>query len=348
MLLANLQSGIKTSPQTSGQGPPGGGISPAEELVQGGAQPSDVVLFSTLFGAHLQSGETTPDGLLGAAASSLSSSSLVPATALSALSSVLPHGNELPLPGLNLLPVAGLEPDVTATGPRPESGPVVKTAGSEGAASAVSTLLTEFDPPVSSRAEFRAPGEVANVEQILETPVRERPSAGSKPSGPLVNLTALNSFSALAQSATPVSPGVVVHELPVSASAPQFREAFANRIVWMVKDGVQSASLRLNPPQLGAVSVHISLNQSEALVSFAVQSEPARDAIEQALPHLKTLMEQSGLKLGDAQVSAEHPQSDGKGSDQIHPDGSRDAPDESPPTVSGPGARRLTLIDQYV
>ena len=121
-------------------------------------------------------------------------------------------------------------------------------------------------------------------------------------SGATLTVAGAGAFSAIAQTTTPSATPGVVHNLPATTAGAAFREAFASRVLWMVKDGVQTASVRLNPPDLGTVNIHIAVNHAEAVVSFAVHNDPARDAIEQALPQLKTLLEESGLSLGGAQV----------------------------------------------
>lgn len=302
-----------------------------------------------LLGVNLGAGELSPEHFLNSLASSDANRNPTLGTSPVERPVVAPGGNELPLPGLKVFSPSGADLNAVAA-PAKTRGQVLRPAGRDTTQAPVTTLLGTRDPGPAPRTEIPAVTKLPNVEPVLDVSPRDHPSAGPKTSSPLVNLTAVNSFTALAPTNVSAPSGLVMHELPISAGAPEFRAAFANQIVWLVKDGVQSASLRLNPPQLGAVNVHITLNQSEALVNFAVQSEAARDAIEQALPQLKTLLEQSGLKLGDAQVSTGHPQSGEPGGDQTHRTGGQGSADELTPQTkdSEAGARRLSLIDQYV
>ena len=62
--------------------------------------------------------------------------------------------------------------------------------------------------------------------------------------------------------------------------------------------------LRLDPPELGRVTVRISMVGDEARVAFTAAQGTAREALEAALPKLREMFEQAGLSLGDAQVGS--------------------------------------------
>lgn len=84
-----------------------------------------------------------------------------------------------------------------------------------------------------------------------------------------------------------------------------FPAEFSEKIVWLVGRQAQSADLSLNPPQLGALEVRLSLSGSEAGAQFYSPNPLVREAIESALPRLRELMAQAGIMLGDAQVRDE-------------------------------------------
>jgi flagellar hook-length control protein FliK len=81
-------------------------------------------------------------------------------------------------------------------------------------------------------------------------------------------------------------------------------EQVGQKIVWMVGGGEQSASLTLNPPDLGPMQVVLSVNGDQASVAFSSAHQEVRHALESALPRLREMMDQSGLSLGSATVSA--------------------------------------------
>ena len=67
-----------------------------------------------------------------------------------------------------------------------------------------------------------------------------------------------------------------------------------------------SAELRLDPEDLGAMQVKISMNGDSATVSMVVQSTQAREALEQATPRLREMLAEHGLSLGESSVNQEN------------------------------------------
>lgn len=74
----------------------------------------------------------------------------------------------------------------------------------------------------------------------------------------------------------------------------------------------RTVELRLDPPELGRVTVRISMVGDEARVAFTAAQGGAREALEAALPKLREMFDQAGLSLGDAQVGSGSGQ-DGRG-----------------------------------
>lgn len=75
------------------------------------------------------------------------------------------------------------------------------------------------------------------------------------------------------------------------------------RVVWMAREGLQQASIQLNPANLGPVEVKLHVNHEQANVTFIAQNAATRDAIEQAIPRLKENFSQNGMELNNADVS---------------------------------------------
>jgi flagellar hook-length control protein FliK len=81
-------------------------------------------------------------------------------------------------------------------------------------------------------------------------------------------------------------------------------QQLGQKVVWMVRGGEQSASLTLNPPDLGPLQVVLSVSNDQASVSFTAAQPEVREALEQALPKLRESMGEAGIKLGDTSVSS--------------------------------------------
>jgi flagellar hook-length control protein FliK len=97
---------------------------------------------------------------------------------------------------------------------------------------------------------------------------------------------------------------VLFGDLPVAPTHPRFGEEVLQRIRIMVDDGIGQARLRLNPPELGALDIRISLTDDRATVHFAASHALARDSLEAGLPRLRELLEAAGISLAEGQVSA--------------------------------------------
>jgi flagellar hook-length control protein FliK len=89
---------------------------------------------------------------------------------------------------------------------------------------------------------------------------------------------------------------------PVDLRSPGWQEAFANRVQVLVDTQVGEARIKLNPPELGAVDVKISLVDDKTYVQLTTVTAAARDELAQSLPRLRELFTVSGLELGGASV----------------------------------------------
>ncbi|GGA78106.1 hypothetical protein GCM10011369_20010 [Neiella marina] len=75
------------------------------------------------------------------------------------------------------------------------------------------------------------------------------------------------------------------------------------RLMMMMDKQMQQAEIQLDPPELGSLMVRVQVQNDQAQVSFVAQSAQARDAIEQAIPRLREMMQQQQLELTQANVS---------------------------------------------
>lgn len=94
-------------------------------------------------------------------------------------------------------------------------------------------------------------------------------------------------------------------QLPVHTPASQrlWAEDVGSRLIWMAGRGESKAELVLTPPSLGKLAVSIQVNGDQASAQFVAATPVARDALEQALPRLREVLQQAGISLGEANVS---------------------------------------------
>ncbi|MCG5499525.1 flagellar hook-length control protein FliK [Ectothiorhodospira lacustris] len=105
-----------------------------------------------------------------------------------------------------------------------------------------------------------------------------------------------------AQSLVPNSP-LRALDLDVPMTRPNWGQAVGSRVLWMVNQNMQGAELRLNPPHLGPLEVRISMEGDRANIQFLAHHPQAREALDAAMPRLREMFSESGLLLGDVDVS---------------------------------------------
>jgi flagellar hook-length control protein FliK len=132
-------------------------------------------------------------------------------------------------------------------------------------------------------------------------------------------------------------------------------QALSERIVWASNQRLQSATLQLDPPELGALQVklHVSADQ-QVSVTFSSPHAHVRDAVEQSVPRLREMLSEQGLQLGDANVGDQgadrsQAQAEGRGNGQGYGQAGNgllgdDAGDEITTSVQ---SGSVSLVDYY-
>ncbi|NND54969.1 MAG: hypothetical protein HKN56_08380 [Gammaproteobacteria bacterium] len=97
--------------------------------------------------------------------------------------------------------------------------------------------------------------------------------------------------------------------------ATNWSSGLGQRLLMMAENGVESARLRLNPASLGALDIHVNVEDDQARVWFGAQNASTRDALEAALPRLRAMFADQGLQLAQADVGERGSERDGPGGD---------------------------------
>jgi flagellar hook-length control protein FliK len=95
--------------------------------------------------------------------------------------------------------------------------------------------------------------------------------------------------------------------LSLPADKANWAEPLADRIAMMIQKGGNTAELRLNPPHLGRLEVQFTVNGDQASIVVSTASAEIRDALQQSLPRLEALLQNSGLQLADSQITDQQP-----------------------------------------
>lgn len=94
-------------------------------------------------------------------------------------------------------------------------------------------------------------------------------------------------------------------QLNAPFGSPQWQDALGQQIIMFSRNGQQTAELRLNPQELGALHISLKIDDNQAQIHLASASSQVRSALEAALPHLRNAMAESGINLGQSSVGSD-------------------------------------------
>lgn len=239
-------------------------------------------------------------------------------------------GAALPLPAAAKAPGAGQL--VAAAPPVPEGAPAQQAP-----ATAFSNMMAKADPgvldkfknaadtgqdgaPVSERAapqgaaERTLPGK-PDAGSVLRAGAEALPAASPRAREVAAEVSQLNQMQVGAPATGPLQQAVMQQaaqaagglaagdKIPARVGTPAWDKQVAQKIVWMVGGEEQSASLTLNPPDLGPMQVVLSVTNDMASVTFSSSQLEVRQALEDAMPKLREMMSENGIALGNASVN---------------------------------------------
>lgn len=183
--------------------------------------------------------------------------------------------------------------DAAAQAPVDLAAVAGKEATAEGSQGAAADAAASTDLPAAFGKAMSEAGQQAT--QAMNAAQADAPAAHAAPA-------ALAALQAAAQSVH--APAAQVDRLTPAVGTPAWDQALGQKIVWMVRGGEQSATLTMNPPDLGPMQVVLSVANNQATVDFMSAQPEVRQALESALPRLREMMGESGVQLGQANVSA--------------------------------------------
>lgn len=98
---------------------------------------------------------------------------------------------------------------------------------------------------------------------------------------------------------------VATGALQAEVGTPAWQQSLGQQIAVFTRNGVHHAELRLHPEDLGSLQVSLKVNNDQAQVHFVAESHQVRAALESALPNLRTMLQESGIELGQSSVGAD-------------------------------------------
>lgn len=90
----------------------------------------------------------------------------------------------------------------------------------------------------------------------------------------------------------------------------EFAAEMKDKVMVMINQKLQQVDIQLDPPELGNVHVRVNLQNEQAAVSFVVQNQQAKEALEQHMGKLRDMLGESGVDVGDSNVAQQDQSSD--------------------------------------
>ncbi|WP_288380549.1 flagellar hook-length control protein FliK [uncultured Massilia sp.] len=181
-------------------------------------------------------------------------------------------------------------------------------SASEGEAGAGFSLAAGVQPTAGETADLRAaqqgaqnavPTDAGKLQaQVRDTALQAEAPVEAAPAPSAVQLQAQAAkLDALNPAAVPGD------RIPARVGTQAWDNQIGNRVVYMIGKE-QAATLTLNPPDLGPVQIVLNVSNDQASVAFSSNQMEVRQALENALPRLRDMMNESGIALGNATVDA--------------------------------------------
>jgi len=186
--------------------------------------------------------------------------------------------------------------------------------GSEQEAEVSAESLTGSGSEAKSAVQQLAAGLQAARQQV--TPLNG-PLSGSTnrsisqvPDGSTAIPTLLNTAQPGVLATLPAPTAATALSMPVGVPPgdPRWAQAFTDRVVWLAQGNVQTANIRLNPPELGRLDIQISLQKDQASILIASPQQAVRHILEATLPQLRQQFDNMGFVGVQAQVTDQQPQ----------------------------------------
>ena len=186
-----------------------------------------------------------------------------------------------------------------------------RMTGALDARPAVSSSAATLDPMVMAQGtlqDARLEGRLAQELQGSRSLSFELPQATNSAS----SMTASTATAAPAPSglsaAAPSAPAAGMrngaeHAMQNVPWAPQFSDEVGEQVRVFVNNGLQEARLQLTPADLGRVQITINTEGDNARVVFVAETAAARDLLDQSMPRLREMLQQSGIQLAQGDVS---------------------------------------------
>ncbi|HEY4318456.1 MAG TPA: flagellar hook-length control protein FliK [Herbaspirillum sp.] len=195
--------------------------------------------------------------------------------------------------------------DAKTAGPTAAFKPGSPAADNKAAANDAATGKTD-----AGAAQLNAAATTTSTAGAASAATAKAPNLQAMTGAPATNDNAMfNPALQQVVNASALAPGAAgaADKLTPAVGSPAWDSALGNKMVWMSNNGQQTATLTLNPRDLGPMQVTINVNKTLADATFVAANPEVKAALEAAMPKLREMMDQAGIQLGQANVSTGMP-----------------------------------------
>ncbi|BFM49313.1 flagellar hook-length control protein FliK [Marinomonas sp. THO17] len=91
--------------------------------------------------------------------------------------------------------------------------------------------------------------------------------------------------------------------MSVPPGHPNWAAEMGQKVAWIAREGGHTAHIRLDPPELGSLTVKVSVdNDANTQINFVAATSQARDLLEGQMGRLRDMLAQQGMDLSRAEV----------------------------------------------
>jgi len=133
----------------------------------------------------------------------------------------------------------------------------------------------------------------------------DKENSSSAPTATITNNVISTASSLLTPTSTSMVSAPATPLLNSQLGSPEWQQALGQQILMFSRNGQQTAELHLHPQDLGSIQISLKLDNDQAQLSMVSNQSQVRAALEAALPQLRASLAESGINLGQSNVSSD-------------------------------------------
>ncbi|QZQ48749.1 flagellar hook-length control protein FliK [Erwinia persicina] len=133
----------------------------------------------------------------------------------------------------------------------------------------------------------------------------DKENSSSAPAATITNNVISTASSLLTPTSTSVVSAPATPMLNSQLGSPEWQQALGQQILMFSRNGQQTAELHLHPQDLGSIQISLKLDNDQAQLSMVSNQSQVRAALEAAMPQLRASLAESGINLGQSNVSSD-------------------------------------------